>query len=74
MAYDGEIVMKRDNRQCRLRYPGCLKHAATIVLHIPMFLGGTHTDTNARAACRPCAKELQEQRNRAANLFGERAA
>jgi hypothetical protein len=40
------------------------------MLAVPTFLGGLNTDANARAACSHCAKEQQQQRNRAAELFG----
>jgi hypothetical protein len=70
MAYNPADVMRRDRNQCRFRLEGCIKHATTIMLDVPEFLGGMSTDANARAACRPCTKEMLHQRNRAAALFG----
>lgn len=70
MPYDFDHVMRRDNQRCRLRYPDCRTQASTVVLHTAPFSGGTATDANARAACRPCAAELMAQRERAAQLLG----
>ena len=64
MAYDPDKVLRRDNRLCRLRFPGCTKHASRVMLDIPEYLGGACTDNNALAACGHCW-----QRTRAAELF-----
>ena len=70
MPYDRAAVMHRDQRTCRFRFTGCRRRATEIVLDVPEYLGGTNTDANARAACRQCAKQQLQQRNRAAELFG----
>lgn len=71
MPFDFDHVMRRDNHRCRLRYPDCCRtRASTVVLATATFSGGTATDDNARAACRTCAAELMEQRERAAQLLG----
>ena len=69
MAYDYETVMKRDNKLCRFRFTGCSRHATRIELDVPEYLGGPSSDANARAVCRDCAKQLRQQRIRAAALF-----
>jgi hypothetical protein len=67
---DTDTVMRRDNRLCRFKFPRCRTRATTILLAVPDWLGGASSDGNARAACRSCAAEQQQQRNRAAELFG----
>jgi hypothetical protein len=69
MAYNHEAVMNRDGRVCRFRFPGCTRNATKVTLAVPAFLGGPNSDGNARAACRYCAAEQQQQRTRAAELF-----
>ena len=70
MAFDTEMVIRRDNRVCRFRFTGCRRHATRVVLDVPEFLGGPNSDDNALAACDHCADTQQHQRNRAAELFG----
>jgi hypothetical protein len=69
MAYDPETVISRDGT-CRLRFPGCTRHASRVLLDVPEFLGGACSDTNALAACGHCWGTQQQQRARAADLFG----
>ncbi len=45
-------VMKRDNRQCRIRTPGLCIGTATECDHVGDRLN--HSPENMRAACRPC--------------------
>jgi hypothetical protein len=58
----------KDSRLCRLRFPGCRRHATQTMPSQPEFLGGQAAGTIA--VCNPCAKQQQQQRNRAAGLFG----
>jgi hypothetical protein len=70
LAYDIDTVMKRDNRTCRLRFPGCRRRATRIMLRIPPFLGGGEgNDAAVIATCHHCYTAQQEQRQRAAQLF-----
>ena len=70
MAFDTEMVMRRDNRVCRFRFAGCRGHATRVMLDVPEFLGGPNSDDNARASCDAWADRQRQQRNRAAELFG----
>ncbi|MCQ4364557.1 HNH endonuclease [Mycobacterium gordonae] len=57
-------VLQRDNHQCRIRGPRCLGAADQVDHIIPVHRGGTDTDDNAQAVCRPChaAKTAREAR------------
>ena len=63
-------VLKRDNHRCRLRGAVCAGQATSTVLDIPAFLGGGDTENNTISVCRPCRIALEDQRGRAAELFG----
>jgi hypothetical protein len=69
MAYNPELVLRRDRGACRLRFSGCERRATTAVLSIPDWLGGEATLANARAACGTCAREHRRQRLRAAEIY-----
>ena len=48
-------ILRRDNYECQLRYPGICLGTARTVDHIhPKLWGGLDVASNLRAACKPC--------------------
>jgi len=69
MAFNPDDVMARDNRLCRYRFHGCMRHANQVLLDVPEYIGGSNSFENALSACDRCAHQQREQRNRAAALL-----
>lgn len=48
-------VLARDRHLCQLRYDCCITQATVCDHTLALGLGGTDTDDNCQAACRPCS-------------------
>lgn len=64
------LVLDRDRRLCRLRYPGICTTVATDVDHA--VAGDNHELTNLQAACRPCHKHKTNLEAQQARGAGEK--